>query len=472
MTPTRQAGQAGAAFLLLLAIGVWAGRLAGLAGGGKLDLGGGEPATLEPGARDFLRDLDDELLITYLVTPRERMPSHLQRLEEDVRALLQALQDSAPERVRYRVLYPELGGPLGVGWAARQRASPLHVRRVEDDQDDEQPIWSSLVLAWGQRPPLLVQGIEATDLPHLEDLLLEELRAAADPGRRPVPTLAVAAPADQHLLESLLAEHGQVVRVGLDEDADLPPEADLLFWVQPGRFTPEHARRLRRFVDSGRSVVLAGSSWRIAPVPGAHGPAFQAVPLGPAWEELLRPLGLRPQPDLLLDRGAEALPVRLGDPPERWLEAAFNLRCLPAFYDLRSFGAPAQGALSFAAASPLAIDPRAVAEAGFRAGVVATTTDEARVLPLPEGPFTPADLEAAVPVPRQNLMVLLTPEDPWRGRILVLSSPAALSDATLLQPGHGHAVFLATLVRTFAGPEPLARIRTPRRAPPSLAAAG
>ena len=65
-------------------------------------------------------------------------------------------------------------------------------------------------------------------------------------------------------------------------------------------------------------------------------------------------------------------------------------------------------------------------------------------------------------MPKQNLMVLLKPDDPWKGQILVLASASPFQDGIINQPGYAHQVFLRTLARTFAQPQRLVRIRVER----------
>ena len=159
----------------------------------------------------------------------------------------------APQRVDYRVIYPEASGPAGLLHAARKKVSSFSVRRVLRDEQSEQKVWSSLVLAYGSRPEVLIQGVEAGDLPYLEGLIVENLKSLDRPPR---PVFAVAAPAGFQLLSSFLSEYGRVTEVDLNAGAAIPQEADVLFWMQPATATPTPVRELRRVGDAGRAAVL------------------------------------------------------------------------------------------------------------------------------------------------------------------------------------------------------------------------
>ena len=457
-------------FALLLLVVVWSGRVLQHHRGLQLDLGGGEPATLSPATAGFLGQLQRNLSITYFVSSRERMPSHLKQMGGQVRDLLEALRAAAPHRVEFRVIDPEVSGAAGAAHAARKKASSFRVRRVLQDEHREQKVWSSLVLSCEGFREVLIQGIEMEDLPHLEGLIVEHLKALEKPIE---PTFAVAAPPSFQLLGHFLGEYGRVVQVDLDQAPAFPPEADVLFWMQPAAVSPEHIRQLQRFVDAGRTVVLAGSAYTVSYDLGElDETTYRVRPLPEGWATLLRALGLSPQPDLLMDRNSG--PVLAGGPDGsvREVQAPFHLRCLPVFYNLKSFLGPARGGLSFVAASGLSIDPRRAADAGFQAEIVGTTTEHTCVRDLPVEPFTDADLVSGLAVPKQNLMVLLKPDDPWKGQILVLASASPFVDGIINQPGYAHQVFLRTLARTFAEPGRLARIRVDRPAPEGLPALG
>ncbi|MCC7262448.1 MAG: Gldg family protein, partial [Candidatus Latescibacteria bacterium] len=258
------------------------------------------------------------------------------------------------------------------------------------------------------------------------------------------------------------------VEVDLDHDPTAPVDADVLFWVQPAAASPAHQRQLRRFLESGRSAVLAGSAYTIDYLPAGQGQCrYRAIPQSTAWEELLRPWGLRPQPDLLLDRAAGPLSVAAGGASLQ-VEAPFQLRCTPAFRDMRSFAAPARGALAFVGASALELDLARVA-AGYQAEVVATTSENAWVQPLPSGEFGTAELsQPRLQVGKQNLMILLKPEDPWAGQLVVLASASPFQDQILDQPGYGHQILLRDLARTLTAPQRLVRLRVERPQPPLL----
>ena len=444
------------AFALLLGVVTYVGRLLNLAGAWSLDLSGNDIATLAPASKDYLKSLDSPLSITYFATAREKMPSHLKEVEPQVRRLLASLQTQAPDRIDYRVIDPDHSGPASIVYAARKKASAFSVRRVLHDEHSEQKIWSSLVVARAGAPEILIQGIEPNHLPYLEEHIIAQLRAGQ---KQPRPTFGVSAPPPFQLLAALLNEKGPVIELDLDRNPVIPPEVDILFWIQPTIATPEHARQLQRFVESGRSAVLAGSAYQIGYGLAEDTVNYQVRRMPAAWSQLLQPFGIRPLPDLLIDKNTGPVSLDLGDGEVREVVAPFHIRVLPAFYNMKGFSMPARGGLNFVAASPLEVDPQQASAKGFQVEIVGTTTESPRVLPLPTGLFADADLGNGLPVPKQNLLVQLKPHDPWQGQLFILASAAPFQDGIINQPGYAHRVFLNNLVRTYGEAERLVRAR-------------
>jgi hypothetical protein len=473
-----------ACFALMLGVAVWGARLLHTVGAPGLDLGGGDVATLSPLSRAFIADLEGRLDITFFVSDASRMPSHLKTVEPQVVRLLQALRAQAPDRISYRVVDPDLSGGEGLAYAARRKVSPLSVRQIRGDEQAEQKVWAALVMKSQAsknqaanpnqgRPAsseILIQGIDAKKLPYLEELIVYHLRQRQQPAR---PVFAVAGGPSFGLLPDFLAQFGDVAQIDLDRDAAIPAHVDLLFWLQPRTVTPAHQRALRAFVAAGGSAVLAGSGYDIEYLwdqgTKSTAPTYRVFSYGNAWARLLAGLGVRPAADLLLDRNSGPAPLVRDNQLVPW-PAAFHLRNLPAFRDMKGFALPARGGINFIAASALEFDPRQIEQAGFGARILATTTEHASVLPLPPESFADSLLQKAQAVPRQNLMLELTSQDPWGGRLVLMASASPFRDGIINQDGYGHTVFLRNLVQTLTAPERLALSQLQRRSPPQLPA--
>ncbi len=394
------------------------------------------------------------------------MPAHLKGVETMVSEFLLAVKRNAPRWVNIRTIYPELSGEAGANYASRKKASPFSTRNIHQDERGEQKVWSSLVISARGYPEILIQGIKASDLPYLEVLVFDNLRAATAPPRA---NIAVSVPAGFNTFKRLLRGYGNTRMLNLDNEPGIPKDTDVLIWVQPSHITEKHIHELKRYLASGRPAILAGSPYAVAyESRDGGGIGYRTVRYGTDWEAILRPFGLTPQADLLMDTSNS--PIYWAGPEGTAIkvEAPFQIRCMPGFYNLKGFAAPARGALSFVAAGPIQIDVKRAEQAGYDARVLGTTTDGAYVHALPGRTFTNTDLAPKLRTGKQNLLVLLEPLDTWGGQLLVFSSPSPFRDGIIDQPGHAHRVLLRTLARTFTSTERLVRGRISRNHPDPL----
>ncbi len=453
--------QALLAFLLALGIVSYSTRvIQTLAPDALFDPNARHPSTLSRQMRQWIQH-QDRLTATLFLSADEHMPANLKQVGPVTRQFLTALQHEAEGRMDVRIIDPDLSGEAGAAYAASARVSPIRVRQVIDDRSSETTIWSSLVLSRPGHADVLMQGIEAQHLPHLQQWVLSHVQSATRS-----PRFAADLPDGYERLAAYLSQHGPVYDIDFGEHAFLPPDADLFVWVQPAHVSDAQIAALRSFLASGRSVVLAGSPYSIVHEDETH---FRPVSNGPAWSQLLRAFGLRPVHDLLMDRNDGPVLVTLSDGTLAEVRAPYHLRNLPAFRDFRPFSVQARGGLAFAGAGALQIDTSRLQGEGWRAHVAATTTQFATVEQMPAGRTSIESLTQSLRVPKQNLMVLLTSSDPWSGQMLVLAAPTPFADASLSQPGYGHGVFVRDLVRALAGDDRLVKIDVDRHAAPPIA---
>ncbi len=462
-----------AAIVLLFLVAIFVSRAADRYLDVTLELGARDIASLRPETLSYLSGIKGRVSLTYFVSSRKSMPSSMKGVEQAVVSILEAMQSEAPAHLDYRVLDPDLDPHNGPAYAAsRHRVSPVKLRSVLEDTAAEQAVWSSLVVTYDQFPEALIQGITPRDLPYLEDLIVEHLRAMQQPVQAVV---GVAAPSKGFQVVGAIAARrlgARVVSIQLDEDPRIPTEIDVLFWIQPKLVTREHVVELRRFLDTGRAVILAGSNYSIdTDASGNH----RLRPAAFDWNTLLRPFGLTMMQRLVLDESHAATATVGRDGSLRQVDALFQIRVLPSQYQTRSLLGNAAGALLTRETSVLLPAARQLAAAGRQAEVVATTSERTWLTDWPAETFDDQIIDEAEPAAKQPWMVLLRPDDPWKGDLLVMGTSALFRDEIVLQGRNANAVFLGTLLRTFTEAGRLARLRVPRFEPerfpaPSLAA--
>ena len=431
-------------FFFVLALVFYTGRLLENQGTGRLYL----TATLSADSHAFYTKLEAPLSLTYIA-------KHLKGVKTPVQNLLARLKVLAPDRIDYRIVDPD--SEPGRAYAIKKKAAPFHIREIQRDEHSEQTVWSSLVIAYGDHPEILIPRITSSDLPYLEHLILAHLKALAHPPR---PVIAVSAPQQFGLFTKFLGQWGDIALA--DSNAMLS-DADIIFWINP---TTANPRALQNAIDKGRTVVLAGSPYSIDYAVNDTGEVTYRAYFNATWEKILAPLGIRPQSDLLMDQSHGPILFRDEKNKIHQINAPFHLRVMPGFYDLKGFLSPARGALNFVSAGALTVDSRAVSD--YHLDILGTTTDNAYIQPLPTEPFTNIHLKETITIGKQNVMLRLKHRDPWKGEILVLATSSPFRDGIFNQPNYAHRVFLQTIMRTFTDHDRIVRSRVKRPSSPPI----
>ena len=428
----------------------------------RFELGSVRRVTPSGPLEERLSSLRDDVLITYYVTARDRMPSHMRRVERDVVDLLSSMRLAANGRLDFHLVDPTDDHDLA-GFAAKRGVSPVRERHLERDAYSEQELWSTMTVAYGPRAPALIQGVGPNHLPRLQEILRQQLNQLETP-RRPV--FALAAGLGFLRLADFLQSQGDTRRVDPGGKDGLPADADLLFWMNPGHVDETMLRNLRHFIDSGRSVVIAGSLQEAELVMEGR-PALKLTPSDYDAEALMSPFGLFPVPGLVLDAKSASLKLPTGDAP-----ALFRVACLTLNQDFHAMTRDPRGTLMFVAPTPIGFDSERLAAAGWQAEVLATSSDQTSILPLFDQPMPLETLAAArgEEVPKQALLAWLRHADAWRGSVVFAASSGLFRDETFDIQTLGHKRLTEVLVQTLASDERLVMARSDVRRPKPLPA--
>ena len=465
------------ALALTLALGSWvtveAVRAARGAAGARVEVGRFRPTALTADERRRLSELPETAALTYYVSPRERMPSAMRQTEREVSDVLDAMAAASDGRLRWR--HVDTGrSDTGAGtdadaerlrFAAQRGIAPMRVRSVTKDGWSEREVHSSLEIRLGARGTAVLNGIDRDTVPVLKALVLAHLDALLEPSS---PRIALAAPSDGYgELERRLGLKGDTKRIDLAEAGSLE-DADFLVWVQPGAVDDAALARIEAFRERGGSIFLAASA-RSAQL-GAIGEelALQLSPTDFPAERVLGRFGLRPLSSPLFDERCASQVI--GDGEQTPLP--FLVRCIAPNQDWRGFGAPPNGSLLFPSPTALRLDGAALLERGFRAKVLATSSEQSFTVPeLAGSDLEPVRLSALererhTQVPKEALAVALEPARPFEGSVVVLASATLLSDEFLDLDGYVHAPLVGAVLANLIAPDRLvaARADLPRPA--------
>lgn len=408
-----------------------------------------------------LRHLDQRLRLELWTTPAAEVPSHLRHLEGDLAAGLARIEREAPAHVEVRRLEPG-ANPDWAGWLQRAGLAPWRARRVERDGYVEQPLWSSLRLALGTLPAVVLNGLGPEHAAQLEELCLRHVQELVAPRR---PRLALDAPPRFRELRAALARAGDLLEV--DVAAGALPDADLLVWLEPRAADGDLLRRLDAFRARGGALLLAGAELRAREEGTGAASSVRLEPAGSAFGELLAHLGLALEGGLVLDPTADARELPGGEV----LSGPHRVRCIAPNQDFRLLAGQPNGHLLFVAPGAFGPDAARLAALGARASVLATTSE----LALRTEPFQArlswrevGELDGE-PLGEAGLVALIEPGQPWTGPALVLAATSPFEDGALGDERYRHGALLEIALRTLAGPEGRVRGDVARSLPAPLA---
>lgn len=388
--------------------------------GNRLEWSRIKRTTLTPELENKLGALHDDVFLTFYVTRRERMPSQLRHVESEVVELLDAMARHGRGRVDWRLVDPTDDEDLQ-RFAARRKVAPVRVRSVAHDRYSEQEVYATLTIEYGPRPPALIEGIGPEHLPRLQQIVLAQLAQLETP-RKPV--FAVAAAREGLAgLRGFLATKGEVREVDLERGQAIPKDADVLFYVAPQKVESTLLRRLDHFLSVGGSAVVIGS-----PIDARLDPGLARLDVGPgneAIDEVLKRFGIRAVPALLIDAKSAGQNLPTGE-----IGSPFRCGCLTLNQDFQALSRDPRGTILFVAPTPLQLDAERLEALGMRAEVLATTSDETRLLPITSRATIDATNASSVgePVAKQPLLVWAQPNERFRGTLVAAGSLSLIDD--------------------------------------------
>ena len=427
--------------------------------GGAAEVGRVKLTELSASMRQRLASLNGDLNITYYVSPASDMPSHMRRVERQVTDLLGAMKDAAGGRMDYHIVDPTQD-PDNMRFAGRRKVAPVRIRHVAHDSYSEQEVWSTLTIDYGSRDPAMISAVGPDHLPRLQTLLVENINQLQSP-RRPV--FAVAAPAQGYAeLRRFLAQNGEVMDCNFELNPRIPPDADVLFWIEPRAVDATLLRNIQHFVASGRHLVVAGSSF----TPSVDGADLVLKDSGFDGQALLGAFGVRPVPGLVLDQKAAPMPLPTGE-----VDTPFRITCLAINQDFHSMAKEPRGTLLFVAPTAFSFDSERLAELGWQAEVLATTSDESTLLDEPAERLPIASLSGAGrSTPKQPLLIWLRNVDPWSGSVVACGAPNIFRDETFVIDTLAHKRLTDVLLATLAADDRLVAARASRDRPEPIPA--
>ncbi len=302
----------------------------------RIDLTEGRLYTVSPATERILARLQTPVEVNYYVTEKEKMPSVLKNLRQDVEDKLSDLGRLSPN-FRYRIHNP-LADESKLDELEQKGIAPFQARTIEQDSFGIQRVYSAISITYLDRKTEVLPQVVPQNLGTLEyDLVskiyrmtleqsprismlapmeTEDLRYSDPRMRQLLMQLGQTPPQMQDhyrgIMQALRMEGYQVNRISLSENEPLVRDTATLIVIEPKELNDRQLFEVQRFLAQGGNVIVSAQSheYTYAPVGGA-GISVTPVPTPGSVNRLIEPYGVRVDPGILMDEQMEILNVQV-----------------------------------------------------------------------------------------------------------------------------------------------------------------
>ena len=319
---------------------------------GRFDLTQEKIYTLSDASIKILKNLKAPVRVNLYITPRDKMPTEMQRLEQDILDKLEEMRLASQGQLVAKAIHMEAASVLqqpgkdgaegqseGDGLEKRlldKGVRPFSVQALREDEVINKLVYAALGIAYKDKDEEIVPRMLPDDLDTLEYRLINTLYKLS---RETPPVVALVAPRDplnippymrqlyQQMgrampqtedpyepLERLLRhEKYDVRRVELAQNAGIPAGTNTVLVLNPQTLSDRQRWELNRALHEGKSVLLALQQYR-----WNYSVVRQAVSVSkedqkPEANPWISQYGVELDPAILMDVNHQSLTVREAD---------------------------------------------------------------------------------------------------------------------------------------------------------------
>lgn len=396
----------------------------------RFDLTQDKIFTVSKASQQILRELDTPARIYLYITPQQDMPTGLKDLERNVTDKLEELRIASGGMIDFSTVYldapafikavqssvfpdPEAEEEKSEEKIIEERmldkgVEPFNVRAMSQDEVTSKLIYSSIGVAYKDRPEEILPQILPQQLDQLEYRLVTTIYKLAREDR---PVVALVAPKDSvdpefrrmmqqfgqpvpaeddpydYVQQLLLMEKYDVRRVELTKESPLPDEYDTLVVLNPQRLNDRQRWEIARALHSGKSVVLGVQNFKWEYRATREGNTITRRDEQPGVNELIGEFGVKVGEDILMDANKVPMQVQGGGTLQDMLMGGqtFNLPMQilvnNASMDQDSAVTNRLSAVFYLWGSALELDEAKLKELGLEAQVLMTSSDQSWTVP-------------------------------------------------------------------------------------------
>lgn len=322
----------------------------------RFDLTEDKIYTVSEASAKILRQVDVTVQVNVYISPKESMPTAMKDVEQNIKDKLEEIKIAANGKLDYKTIYLDVANLFAdenVDFMAQNEkkekseeetieqrlldkgVKPFNVRAISQDEVTNKLIYSSLGVAYKDKPEEIIPQIVPENIQELEYRIVSTVYKLT---RDKAPIVALVAPKEAinidpqmrqmleqmgqqipqsedpyiYLEEILRQEKYDVRRVDLTKESPLPEEYDTLVVVNPRSLSDRQRWEINRALRSGKSVVLAVQTyeWDYRATP--RGNTISKREEKPEINPLLENYGLKVSEDILMDENSVTLNVQGG----------------------------------------------------------------------------------------------------------------------------------------------------------------
>ena len=393
---------------------------------GRWDLTEGNIYTISDATKKILSRLESPVEVNYYVSPREKLPSFMKNLQQDVKDQLADFARVNPNFVYH--IYNPLADPAKLEELGQKGVAPFQAQSIDKDSLDIKSIYSAITVSYLDQKTEVLPRIVPQGLGQLEYQLMSKIyRMTLE--EKPIITMVAPieeAPAQYRdprmreflmkmgqkvpeetdnystVMEFLRQEGYAVARRKLTEKDSLPSNTKTLLLVDHQHYSPRQIYEISRYLSQGGNVVIASQRYRFQYGPGNMG-AVNVTPM-PAdgnVEELTGPYGVTRISDILMDANSEVvsikIPKKIGGMLQAYVEGKVKfpvqIRISPENLNQKLAINNRIVGLFYIWGGALKLDTEKIEKLGLDVETVFTSSPESWFVPLKRTPLTPAQMD-------------------------------------------------------------------------------
>ena len=343
--------------VICVAIGLLANKVLTDKSLGRWDMTEGKIYTVSDASKAILAKVDTPVQVKLYITPKDKMPTGLTQLEQNITDKLSDLRIASGGKIDPTTVYLEVANVLSDAKKPKDEkedenneekaiekrmldkgVEPFSVRAMSEDEVTNKLIYSSIGVGYKDKKEEIIAQIMPQNVDELEYRLVSTVYKLT---REKAPVVALVAPKEAVNIEpqmrKLYEQMGQqiptsedpysaleqvlryekydVKRIELTQESPMPEDYDTLVVVNPRALTDRQQWEINRALVAGKSVVLAVQNYEWDYRATRSGTTVTKREEKPQVNDLLKNYGLGINDDILMDINHVPLTIQSSNNP-------------------------------------------------------------------------------------------------------------------------------------------------------------